>query len=115
MDDTTVLTSAAAATPAVVVHEATKLLPKARGGASHMCVDKAFDKRVRVTEEQKAKTVQHYLRKPSMSYSDLGLWCKDEFTLDKAPSNATLCSWLKPEKRTELLKTLATEISSAKL
>ena len=55
----------------VVVHSTVKL-PKASGDASHMGLDKAFDKRLQVTKEQKEKTVQQYLRTPSMSYSDLG-------------------------------------------
>ena len=65
-----------------------------------MGIDKAFDKRIRVTEEQKAKTVQHWQR-TGMSYTQLGEWCKDEFGLEKSPSNAVLCSWMtqKPEKR----------------
>jgi hypothetical protein len=40
----------------VVVHSTMKL-PKACGAASHMGLDKAFDKRLQVTEELKAKTV----------------------------------------------------------
>ena len=36
----------------IVVHEARTPQLKARGGSSHMGIDKAFDKRVRVTEEQ---------------------------------------------------------------
>ena len=79
-----------------------------------MGMDKAFDKRVRVTEEQKAKTVQHWQR-TGLSYLLLGEWCKDQFSLEKAPSNAVLCSWMKPEKRNQLLKVLETETSPAKL
>ena len=55
----------------IVVHEARTPQPKARGGSSHMGMDKAFDKRVRVTEEQKAKTVQHWQR-TGLSYLLLG-------------------------------------------
>ena len=73
--------------PAVTVHEAKLPIPKQRGGASHMGIDKAFDKRIRVSEEQKAKAVEHYLKKP-MTYEELGDWCKEEFQLVKAPSNA---------------------------
>jgi hypothetical protein len=98
----------------IVVHEARKQLPKARGGSSHMGIDKAFDKRVRVTEEQKAKTVQHWQR-TGLSYTLLGEWCKEEFSLEKAPSNAVLCLWIKPEKRNQLLKFLETETCPAKL
>lgn len=60
--------------PAVIVHEAKLPIPKQRGGASHMGIDKAFDKRTRVSEEQKAKAVEHYLKKP-MTYEELGDWC----------------------------------------
>ena len=77
-----------------------------------MGIDKAFDKRVRVTEEQKAKTVQHWQR-TGMSCTQLGEWCKDEFGLEKAPSNAVLCSWMKPEKWNQLLKFLETETCPA--
>ena len=55
------------------------------------------------------------MKQPSMSYSDLGEWCKQEFELDKAPSNAAICQWLKPEKRTELLQFLKTETAPAML
>ena len=47
-----------------------------------MGIDKAFDKRIRVTEEQKAKTVQNWQR-TGMSYTQLGEWCKDKFGLEK--------------------------------
>jgi hypothetical protein len=90
-------------------------LPKASGAASHMDLDKAFNNRLQVTEEQKAKTVQQYLKTPSMSYSDLGEWCKEEFNLDKTPSNAAICQWLKPDKRIELLQLLKTETALAQL
>ncbi len=39
-----------------------------------------------------------------MSHTLLGEWCKDQFSLEKAPSNAVLCSWMKPEKRNQLRK-----------
>jgi len=55
-----------------------------------MGMDKAFDKRVRVTEEQKAKTVQNWQR-TGLSYLLLGEWCKDQFSLEKAPSNTVVC------------------------
>ena len=110
-NDVVDLTSA----PAVIVHEAKLPTPKQRGGASHMGIDKAFDKRTRVSEEQKAKTVEHYLKKPSMTYDQLGDWCKDEFKLSKSPSNAALCAWLKPDKRKQLIEMLANETSAAKL
>lgn len=80
-----------------------------------MGIDKAFDKRMRVSEEQKAKAVEHYLKKPAMTYDELGDWCKEEFKLVKAPSNAAFCSWLKPDKRKQLIDMLANETSAAKL
>jgi len=55
------------------------------------------------------------LKTPSMSYSDLGEWCKEEFNLDKTPSNAAICQWLKPDKRIELLQLLKTETAPAQL
>ena len=79
-----------------------------------MGIDKAFDKRTRVSEEQKAKAVEHYLKKP-MTYEELGDWCKEEFELVKAPSDAAFCAWLKPDKRKQLLDMLANETSAAKL
>ena len=103
------------AVPTVIVHEAKLPKPKQRGGASHMGIDKAFDKRTRVSEEQKAKAVEHYLKKPSMTYEQLGDWCKDEFKLDKAPSKAAVCAWLKPDKRKQLIEMLAIETSAARL
>ena len=61
-----------AESPSVIAfHEASKPQPKARGCSSHMGVDKAFDKRLRITEEQKAKTVQHWQR-TGLSYTLLG-------------------------------------------
>jgi len=105
-----------AAAPIVVACIDAKLpLPKQRGGASHMCVVKAFDKRQRINEEQKAKTVQHYLKKPTMTYSALGKWCQEEFKLENAPSEGAICKWLKPEKRKALIAMLETETSGAKL
>ena len=100
---------------AVIEHVAKKPMPKPRGAASHAGAKKAFDKRVRITEQQKAETVQHFMLNPAMSYTDLGEWCKEQFKLDKVPSNAVICQWLKPEKRKELLAFLATETCSAKL
>ncbi len=67
-----------------------------------MGIDKAFDKHVHVTEEQKAKTVQHWQR-TVMSYALLRECCKEEFSLGKSPSYAVLCSWMNPKKRNELL------------
>ena len=55
------------------------------------------------------------MQNPAMSYTDLGEWCKEQFKLDKVPSNAVICQWLKQEKRKELLAFLATETCSAKL
>ncbi len=68
-------------------------MPKPRGAASHAGVKKAYDKRVRITEqlEQKAETVQHFMQNQAMSYTDLGGWCKEQFKLDKVPSNALIC------------------------
>ena len=100
---------------AVIEHVAKKPMPKPRGAASHAGAKKAFDKRVRITEQQKAETMQHFMLNPAMSYTDLGEWCKEQFKLDKVPSNAVICQWLKPEKRKELLAFLATETCSAKL
>ena len=54
-------------------------MPKPRGAASHAGAKKAFDKRVRITEQQKAETVQHFMLNPAMSYTDLGEWCKEQF------------------------------------
>ena len=48
-----------AESPSVIsLHEARKPQPRARRGSSHMGIDEvsSFDKRVLVTEEQKAKT-----------------------------------------------------------
>jgi hypothetical protein len=50
-----------------------------------------------------------------MSYSDLGEWSKEDFDLDKTPSNAAICQWLKPDKRIELLQLLKTETAPAQL
>ncbi len=109
--DESSLSSAAAA---VTVHVAQKPVPKPRGAASHAGTTKAFDKRVCISEQQKAETVQQFMKSPSMSYTDLGEWCKEQYKLDKAPSNAVICQWLKPDKRKELLE-LARETCSAKL
>ena len=100
---------------AVTAHLAKKPLPRPRGAASHAGTAKAFDKRVRITEQQKAETVQQIMTNPSMSYTDLGEWYKEQYKLDKAPSNAVICQWLKPEKRKELLQFLAKETCAAKL
>ena len=99
----------------VTVREAQKPLPKPRGAAAHMCIDKTSDKRVRISEEQKAQTVQQFMKNPSMTYAELGEWCKGQFKLEKAPSNGVICQWLKPEKRKELLEWLQKETCSAKL
>ena len=48
-----------------------------------MGVDKAFDKQLRITEEQKAKTVQHWQR-TGLSYTQLGEWCKEQLVLKKS-------------------------------
>ena len=61
---------------AVTEHFAKKPMPNPRGAASHAGVKKAFDKRVRITEEQKADTVV-------MSYTDFGECCKEQVKLDK--------------------------------
>ena len=76
---------------AAIEHVAKKPMPKTRGAASHAGAKKAFDKRVRITEQQKAETVQHFMLNPAMSYTDLGEWCKEQFKLDKVPSNALIC------------------------
>jgi hypothetical protein len=47
---------------AATEHVAKKPTPKSRGAASHAGVKKAFDKTVRITEQQKAETVQHFIR-----------------------------------------------------
>ncbi len=47
-----------------------------------MGIDKTFDKRICVIEEQKAKTVQHW-QMTGMSYTQLGEWCKGELYLKK--------------------------------
>ena len=71
---------------AVTAHLAKKPLPRPRGAASHAGTAKAFDKRFRITEQQKAETVQQIMTNPSMSYTDLGEWYKEQYKLDKAPS-----------------------------
>ena len=50
-----------------------------------------------------------------MTYTDLGEWCKEKFKLEKAPSNAVICQWLKPDKRRELLEFMEVETCAAKL
>jgi len=100
----------------IVVHEARKQLPKARGSSSHMGIDKAFEYVFVSPKSKRQKIVQHWQR-TGMLYTQLGEWCKDESGLEKAPSNAVLCSWMtqKPEKRNQLLKFLETETCPAKL
>ena len=71
---------------AVKVHVSKKPEPKPRGAASHMGIDKAFDKRLRISELQKAQTVKQFMETPQMTYTDLGKWCKEKFKLEKAPS-----------------------------
>ena len=71
---------------AVKVHVSKKPEPKPRGAASHMGIDKAFDKRLRISELQKAQTVKQFMETPHMTYTDLGEWCKEKFKLEKAPS-----------------------------
>jgi hypothetical protein len=39
-----------------------------------------------------------------MTYEQLCDWCKDEFKLAKAPSNAALSAWLKPDKCKQLIE-----------
>jgi hypothetical protein len=62
----------------VTAHVAKKPLPRPQGASSHTGMTKAFDKRVRITEQQKAETVQQFMTNPSMSYTDLGEWCKEQ-------------------------------------
>jgi hypothetical protein len=107
-------TMSAISEPVISAHEASKPPLKPRGACSHVRLDKAFDKRQRLTEEQKAKTVQHYL-KNKMTYEETVEWCKERFKLDKTPSTAALCLWLKPEKRKQLIELLETEQVPAKL
>ena len=66
---------------AVTAHVAKKPLPRPLGAASHAGTTKAFDKRVRITEQQKAETVQQIMTNPSMSYTDLGEWYKEQYKL----------------------------------
>jgi hypothetical protein len=68
---------------AVPEHVVKNPMPNPRGTASHAGVKKAFDKRVCITEQQKAEIVQHFMRNPAMSYTDLGEWCKEPFKSDK--------------------------------
>ncbi len=83
--------SASLSQAAVTEHVAKKPMTKPRGAASHAGVKKAFDKRVRITEQQKTETVQHFMRNQAMSYTELGGLCKEQFKLDKVPSSALTC------------------------
>mmetsp|Transcript_41951 Transcript_41951/g.87684 ORF Transcript_41951/g.87684 Transcript_41951/m.87684 type:complete len:145 (+) Transcript_41951:59-493(+) len=82
---------------------------KARGSLSHMGMDKASDKRVRLGQLQKAKIVEYSVKNPSMKYQDVLEWAKQEFKLNEAPSASALCMWLKPETKKSLLDFLASQ------
>ena len=75
-----------------------------------MGIDKAFDKRLRILELQKAPTVEQFMETPLMTYTDLGERCKEKFKIENAPSNAVICQWLKPDRRKELLEFMEVQI-----
>ena len=55
----------------VIEHLPTERPAKARGSLSHMGMDKASDKRVRLGQLQKAKIVEYSVKNPSMKYQDV--------------------------------------------
>ena len=64
-----------------------------------MGLDKTRDKRVRITQMQKAKIVEYSVKNPSKKYKDVLEWATEELKLSETPSTAALCMWLKPETK----------------
>jgi hypothetical protein len=59
------------AEPKVIEHVPTERPAKARGSLLHMGLDKTRDKRVRITQMQKAKIVEYSVKNPSNKYQDV--------------------------------------------
>ena len=65
--------------------------------------------RLRLSDIQKAKAVEHFLTIPGMKQAELILWCVKEFKLEKNPSTTAVSDWLQPSERKRLFDLLATE------
>jgi hypothetical protein len=72
--------------PKVIELVATQSASKARGSLSHKGMEKSSDKRVHISQLNKAKIVEFSVKNPSMKYQDILLWAKDELKLSELPS-----------------------------
>jgi hypothetical protein len=54
--------------------------------------------RLRLSDIQKAKAVEHFLTIPGMKQAELILWCVKEFKLEKNPSTTAVSDWLQPDQ-----------------
>jgi hypothetical protein len=73
----------------------------------HMGMDKASDKRVRLSQLQKAKIIKYCVKNPSVKYQLFSNGQIEEFKLGEAPSTSARYMWLKPETKKSLLDFLA--------
>ena len=67
--------------------------------------------RLRLSDAQKGKAVEHFLQTPGMKQAQLGDWCKEQFKLQKPPSAQAVSEWLQEKERKRLLDVLTTEIN----
>ena len=71
---------------------------KATGAAAHRCLKRVEEKRVRLTNEQKAKIAIYADEHRHLSRDDVTTWAVSKYDLKCCPASAFISSLWKPEK-----------------